>query len=143
MRKLSLAGVRILIVEDHYVVAEALRFLLGSYGGSVTATVPDLERAFRTLEDSRVDIAVLDIDLNGTSVVPFAQHLAAEGIPFVFLTGYGDEQLLPESLQGRPKFDKPVRDDQLVRGMMELLGTISEADEDADAPGPRGGAEGE
>jgi CheY-like chemotaxis protein len=45
--QLSLAGAHILIVEDNYVVADALRFLLTSYGGSVAATVPDLEQAFR------------------------------------------------------------------------------------------------
>lgn len=130
MKKLSLAGAHVLIVEDHYVVAEALRFLLSSYGAGSTPTVPDLERAFGALEDSPVDIAVLDIDLNGTSVVPFAEHLAAKGIPFVFLTGYGDEQLLPEALRERPRFDKPVRDDQLVRSMMELLGQTGEGDEE-------------
>jgi len=123
--KLSLAGAHILIVEDHYVVAEALRFLLDSYGGNVMATVPDLERAFRAFEDHRVDIAVLDIDLNGTSVVPFAEHLASKGVPFVFLTGYGDEHLLPDSFRGRSRFDKPVRDELLVLEMMELLRTVA------------------
>jgi DNA-binding response OmpR family regulator len=134
--KLSLAGARILIVEDHYVVAEALRFLLNSYGGSVT-TVPDLERAFRVFAEDPVDIAILDIDLNGKSVVPFAEHLASKGVPFVFLTGYGDEQLLPESLRETSRFDKPVRDDQLVHRMMELLGTVPEADARDRARRPR------
>jgi CheY-like chemotaxis protein len=131
--KLSLAGAQILIVEDNYVVADALRFLLSSYGGSVTATVPNLEQAFRTLEDHRVDIAVLDIDLSGSSVVPLAEHLASRGIPFVFLTGYGDEHLLPQSLRDRSRFDKPVRDDELVRTMMGLLGIVSDADDPAEA----------
>jgi CheY-like chemotaxis protein len=128
MVKLSLAGARILVVEDHQVVAEALRFLLHSYGGIVSAVEPDVERAFHAFKDHVVDIAVLDIDLNGRSVAPFAEHLASEGVPFVFLTGYADELLLPEALRGRPRFDKPVRDDELVHTMMELLGMVSKAD---------------
>lgn len=122
---LSLAQARILIVEDNYVVADALEFLLNAYGGSVSAAAPNLKRAFVAVQEHPVDIAVLDIDLNGTSVVPFAEHLASKGIPFVFLTGYGDEQLLPEALRARPRFDKPVRDEHLVRKMMELLGNAA------------------
>jgi DNA-binding NarL/FixJ family response regulator len=121
----SLSGARILIVEDNFVVADALRFRLDSHGGRVRATAPNLERAFRALQEHDVDIAVLDIDLNGTSVVAFAEHLGSEGVPFVFLSGYGDDQLLPEPLRARPRFDKPVRDDQLVQKMMELLGRVS------------------
>jgi two-component SAPR family response regulator len=83
-----------------------------------------------------VDIAVLDIDLSGASVVPFAEHLRSKGVPFVFLTGYGDEHFLPESLREKSRFDKPVRDDQLVRRMMELLGAVSEANQ-RPSPGAR------
>ena len=119
--ELSLENVRVLIVEDHYVVADALRFLLNSYGGIVTATVPDVPQAMRALEENSVDIAILDIDLNGTTVAPFAEYLVDKKVPFVFLTGYGDEHLLPNSLRDRPRFDKPVRDDQLIRKMLELL----------------------
>lgn len=123
MSNLSLAGACVLIVEDNYVVAEGLRFLLTSYGGEMSMAVPDLGRAFRALEEHTIDIAILDIDLNGTSVVPFAEHLVSQNVPFVFLTGYGDDQLLPESLRSRPRFEKPVRDDQLVGALVALLGT--------------------
>jgi len=120
MNVLSLAGTSVLIVEDNFVVADALRFLIYGHGGSVSAVVPSLQRAFEALAAARVDIAVLDIDLNGTSVVPLAEHLRAHGIPFVFLSGYCDEDLLPEHLRGHPRFDKPVEADRLVRAMLDL-----------------------
>jgi len=120
MSGLSLAGVNVLIVEDNFVVADALRFLISGYGGSVSSIVPNLERAFEALAAQPVDIAVLDINLNGTSVVPFAEHLRRHDLPFVFLTGYGDEQLLPEHLRGQPRFDKPVEAERLIRGMLAL-----------------------
>lgn len=120
MSGLSLAGVNVLIVEDNFVVADALRFLISGYGGSVSSIVPNLERAFEALAAQPVDIAVLDINLNGTSVVPFAEHLRRQDLPFVFLTGYGDEQLLPEHLRGQPRFDKPVEAERLIRGMLAL-----------------------
>ena len=105
---LSLKGTRVLIVEDNYVVADALEYLIDGYEGSVVAIVPTVERAIEVLTASEVDIAVLDINLHGTSVVPVAEHLRAHGVPFVFLTGYGDGELLPPHLRDRPRLDKPV-----------------------------------
>lgn len=122
MTALSLQGTTILIVEDNFVVADALRYLLDGYDGSVTAIVPSLEKAFESLAAQPVDIAVLDINLNGQSVIPLAEHLRAQGIPFVFLTGYGDEELIPESLRGQPRLDKPVEAEHLVRTMLALVG---------------------
>src|SRR5262245_62224655 len=120
MTPLSLAGTSVLIVEDTYVVADALRYLIDGYGGSVSAIVPSLPRAFEALAAAPVDIAVLDINLNGTSVVPLADHLRTKGVPFVFLTGYGDEALLPEHLRGQPRFDKPVEAERLVRAVLSV-----------------------
>ena len=120
MSTLSLGGARILIVEDNFVVADALRYLIDGYGGSVSAIVPSVERALEALDAEHVDVAVLDINLNGASVVPLAEHLLARGIPFVFLSGYGGEELLPEHLRSHPRFDKPVEAERLVRALLRL-----------------------
>ena len=75
MTALSLHGLRILIVEDNFVVADSLKYLIHGYDGAVTAVAPTLERAFAALAVGTVDVAILDINLRGTSVVPFAEHL--------------------------------------------------------------------
>ena len=122
MTELSLNGARVLIVEDNYVVANALRYLLEAYGGTVSAIVPSVARALEALADGRVDIAVLDINLHGASVVPLAEHLLGQRVPFVFLTGYADGELLPEHLREQPRFGKPVGAERLVGVMLTLLG---------------------
>jgi DNA-binding LytR/AlgR family response regulator len=122
MTGLSLKGIRVLIVEDNYVVADALEYLIDGYEGSVTAIVPTVERAIEALTTGDVDIAVLDINLHGASVVPVAEHLRARGVPFVFLTGYGDADILPAHLRDLPRLDKPVDAERLVRAMLELVG---------------------
>ena len=122
MTRLSLKGTRVLIVEDNYVVADALKYLIDGYEGSVVAIVPTVERAIAALAEGGVDIAVLDINLHGASVVPVAQHLQAQRIPFVFLTGYGDGDILPVQLRDQPRLDKPVDAERLVRAMLDLVG---------------------
>lgn len=122
MTEPSLKGIRVLIVEDNYVVADALRYLIDCYEGSVTAMVPSVERAFEALAGGAVDVAVLDINLHGTTVEPVAEHCRAHGIPFVFVTGYGNADMLPEHLRQHPLFDKPVEADRLVRALLALCG---------------------
>lgn len=124
--------IRVLIVEDDFVVADALRYLIDGYGGFTSAIVPTLARAFAALAAEPADIAVLDINLSGTSVVPFAEHLHAQGAPFIFLTGYGDEELLPEQLRLHPRFGKPVEAEPLVHALRALA-----ARHGSDAGGPR------
>ena len=120
MIALSLRGVHVMIVEDNFVVADALRFMLTGYHATVSAIVPSLAHASAALTVDRVDVAVLDINLSGTSVVPLAEDLRVRGIPFVFVSGYGDEDLLPEHLRDRPRFDKPVEAERLVACLIEI-----------------------
>lgn len=123
MTSLSLRGLRILVVEDNFVLADALRYLLAGYDGVVTAIAPTVERARAALAADPVDVAVLDINLNGSSVVPFAEDLCAAGIPFIFVTGYGDDpELLPEHLRGLQRLEKPVEAERLVGLLLQLAG---------------------
>lgn len=121
MSEASLRGTRVLIVEDNYVVADALKFLLEGYDCRVSAMAPSLERAYAALATTAVDVAILDINLNGTSVVPLAEYLGAQGVRFVFVSGYGDAELLPEHLRGRPRLDKPVAGERLVATLRQLV----------------------
>ena len=121
MTPLSLRGLRILVVEDNFVLADALRYLLVGYEATVTALAPTVERAFAALDAQAIDVAILDVNLAGASVVPFAEHLRATGTPFVFVTGYGDDpDLLPAHLRTQPRLDKPVDSDPLVRTLLAV-----------------------
>ena len=62
---------------------------LSDAGAEVIGPAYELAEAMALL-DGRIDAAVLDANLNGLSVQPVAEALAARGIPFVFATGYGD-----------------------------------------------------
>jgi two-component SAPR family response regulator len=87
--------------------------------------VPDLEKALAASDERAVDVAILDIDLRGTNVAPLARRLRQQGVGFVFLSGYGDENLLPEDLRARPRLDKPVDPDRLIRALLEVTGRLA------------------
>ena len=64
--------------------------------------------------------AILDVNLDGQEIYPVADILAKRGLPFVFVTGYG-ERSLPEPYRGRPALQKPFQAEQLKRMLAELL----------------------
>jgi CheY-like chemotaxis protein len=85
----SLRGWRVLVVEDEYLIADAMERGLRGAGAIVLGPVPTVEKALELLEGEReVDGAVLDINLAGRKVFPVADALAARGIRFLFATGY-------------------------------------------------------
>jgi two-component SAPR family response regulator len=103
---------RVLIVEDEIIVALFLEDILAEFGYEVAGVVSHLDDAMA--RDADYDIAVLDVHLNGRPVFDFADTLAAQGVPFVFATGYG-ERGIPERHRGRPVLQKPFQPDDLKR----------------------------
>src|SRR5690606_40064815 len=85
----SLKGARVLIVEDAVLLALELETALSEAGAEVVGPAYELEEALALL-DRPIDAAVLDANLNGRSVSPVAEALAARKVPFVFATGYGE-----------------------------------------------------
>ena len=92
----SLEHVRVLLVEDERVVALDAAEILRKLGCEVIGPVHCIERAERLVEEEagRIDVAMLDVNLNGTSSIGLARVFADRGIPCVFVTGYGS---IPET----------------------------------------------
>lgn len=84
----SLAGQRVLIVEDEVLVAMELAQILTGAGARVIGPTGDIDEALALVEAGDVDRALLDINLAGRSVAPVARALSLKAIPYVYLTGY-------------------------------------------------------
>jgi two-component system, response regulator PdtaR len=97
---------RILVVEDEFLLACALEENLRANGAVVVGPYCNLAQASAALLHESIDLAVLDINLNGAMVYPLAEELAARGIPFLFLTGYGTLDL-PAEFRSLPRVSKP------------------------------------
>jgi CheY-like chemotaxis protein len=114
----GLQGRRLLVVEDEYLVAAHLAYTLEELGVEVIGPAGTVEEALQLVESegSRIDGAVLDVNLHGVRVYPVADALAARGMPFVFLTGY-DVTALPEAFRGVPRCEKPVETALLAKSL--------------------------
>lgn len=102
-----LSGLRILVVEDMFLVALDLSDRLEGMGCRVVGPASEVGAALRTIEDSALDGALLDVNLVDELSFPVAASLAAHGIPFIFLTGYSLDAF-PEEFRAFPRLAKPV-----------------------------------
>jgi len=117
----SLRGIRVLVVEDEMLVALEVQELLRSVGATIIGPFGDLARARRAARNEAIDLAVLDINLNGETVYPLADDMAIRGIPFVLVTGYGALNL-PERFRAMPHVSKPFEPGSLADELQRALG---------------------
>jgi len=107
-------GLKILVVEDCYLMAAALEDVLTEAGADVVALAPSVAVAMNALARHTIDIACLDINLGSETSFPLADVLALRGIPFVFVTAYNAD-ILPLAHRHRPFVDKTEAYLELVR----------------------------
>lgn len=111
---------RVLVVEDEYLIRMLMEDMLADLGYDLAAAVGTIAEASAHAANGAFDIAVLDVNLDGQEIFPVAEILAERGLPFVFVTGYG-EGSLPERFRGRPALQKPFQSDQLKAALAGLL----------------------
>lgn len=119
----TLAGARILIVEDEYFLADDARSILAEVGASVIGPVPTAAKASALIQsDQQIDCALLDVNLRGEMAFDVADALQARSIPFAFVTGY-DRTALPERFADVPSMGKPSDPAELVELFVQLTAT--------------------
>ena len=113
----ALQGLRVLVVEDEFLVATLIEDMLTSAGCVVSGPIPRLAEALDAVHRGTFDAAVLDVNLAGDRIDPVADLLSRRNIPFVFVTGYS-KGTLPDAHAERPCLCKPFK-------MADLLDTLS------------------
>ena len=119
---LPLAGKRILVAEDQYLVAAEIGAAIEDVGGIVVGPMPTLRLALQAAETEAIDAASLDVNLNGEMIWPAAAALRRRGIPLVLVTGYASSLEAPADLAGLPRIEKPVNARLIIDYLRRLLG---------------------
>jgi CheY-like chemotaxis protein len=115
-----LSGRRLLVVEDEMMVLLVIEDMLADLGCLSVTAAASVEQALALIDAQTFDIAMLDVNLNGTKSYPVADILVARKVPFFFATGYGRHGL-DDGYQDQIVLQKPYRRNGLVAALTELL----------------------
>ena len=116
----SISGRKVLIVEDEMIVAWLLQDMLAELGCVVVGPAASVEQALAMIDAAPIEVAVLDVNLNGEMSYPVADALTARGVPFVFVTGYDKERML-DGYRALPVLQKPFHRVELTGTLAQLL----------------------
>ena len=117
---MSLAGARVLVVEDEPLIQMMLEDMLADFGCAEVAAVGNAHDAEALLEGKRVDVVILDIHLSSSTSYALAATLTERDIPFVFATGSGSDEL-PREFRHVPTIIKPYSAETLEATLTSVL----------------------
>lgn len=120
----SLAGCRILVVEDEFFLAIDIEDVLTRAGAEVVGPIPSFDEALIQVRKEGFELAVIDINLDGSLAYPIADELNARGVPFVFATAFAPSEL-PARHKAQRLLEKPYRPEDLVRALIEADGRLA------------------
>jgi CheY-like chemotaxis protein len=111
---------RALVVEDEALVAMLLEDQLDELGHVVVGIAGRIEPAKQMARDLDIDLAVIDLNLNGQQTYPVAHILVARGVPFIFATGYGAAGLT-EAWAHAVTLQKPFQPPELAAAIARAM----------------------
>jgi CheY-like chemotaxis protein len=113
---------RLLIVEDEALVAMELEDILGDLGYEVLAVCGSVDRALSTIDDlyGRLNGAIIDANLGGTSALPVAEALETRQVPFVIASGYSGDEIRRLGFHC-PRIGKPYRREEIQQAVGAMV----------------------
>ncbi|MGC4005498.1 MAG: hypothetical protein QM811_21220 [Pirellulales bacterium] len=111
---------RVLLVEDEALIALDLEAMVTDAGMSVAGPISTLVEAIEAAAMTDVDVAILDVNLQGDLIWPAAEIIQGRCIPIMFLTGY-DKSMVPEKFKSCLRLQKPINSNPCGRVRERLL----------------------
>jgi CheY-like chemotaxis protein len=112
----SLAGKRILIVEDELIVALDIADEITAVRAEAIGPATTMDAALGMIANTKMDGVILDLNLRGEMAFPLADTLADRDIPFVFATAL-DPRDIPARYAKVRCLRKPVRPKVIRRAL--------------------------
>ncbi len=110
-----------LVVEDQPLIALDTEAMLSEIGAASVASFPSVDQTLVWLQTSAPAVAVLDVNIGGTSSFAVADELSLRGIPFAFTTGYADTVMIPSRYSHIGIVQKPYTLDSLAQTLALCL----------------------
>jgi CheY-like chemotaxis protein len=120
LSKRELSNRKVLVVEDEMMIAMLIEDMLDEFGCKVVGPATSVPRALELIGKEQVEVAVLDLNLDGKDTYTIAEALRQKHVPFIFATGYGSTNLR-EEYGDRPVLQKPFQAKALETALTEAL----------------------
>src|SRR5262249_46673871 len=115
----NLRGVRVLVVEDQWHVANAMRSLLELEGMEVSGPAGKTQDAHRLANEHKPVLAVVDVNLKGEMAYSLIDDLRDRGVRVVVISGYA---VLPRlSAKVAAVLQKPFNGPELIASLHRAL----------------------
>jgi DNA-binding response OmpR family regulator len=116
------SNLSILLLEDEYLIALDAADILKSLGVKRIQTVNTLASAADAAANGGVDLAILDLNINGQLSLGVADMLRVKGVPIVFASGYELRDRISAELEnGDVYLRKPYTSDSMKEAMLAAL----------------------
>ena len=136
---------KILIVEDEMIIAADISMMLTALGYEVTGITPRGEDALSSIEATRPDVVLMDINLKGTmDGVEAARYIYEHHqIPVIYLTANSDDATFQRAKEAKPYafITKPFRQSDLQRAIELALERVAEEHQTGNNAGGKPGNE--
>lgn len=96
--------ISVLIVEDEFLTSDAIKNNLEDVGYKVSGMARDAKEALSVLDKGETDIAILDMNIQGSrdGIWLAKQINESYKIPFIFLTAYSDKKTVKSAVETQP-----------------------------------------
>ncbi len=112
---------RVLLVEDEPLISMMLEDFIDALDKEVAGIADSVATALPLVAAGGIDAAILDVNLRGgEKSFAVADALADKGVPFVFATGGGGDDIAPAH-RDRPRLPKPYT----MEGVSQALSALA------------------
>ncbi len=118
---------RVVVVEDDFIVADHFRMMLTKHGITVLKTVDSYESAMKTLK-MRPDLYFVDIRLNGEKTgLDLAQVLHENSLGFIYVTANNELETMKTAVKTKPLayITKPYKESDIL-ALLEMFKSSNE-----------------
>ena len=124
--ELKLKGVRVLLVEDSFLVAASISRMLEDLGCKVVGPVARVEEALEIVRETGCDAGILDVNLGVETSERVATEFLNRQVPFLFVTGYMSPPGTDPKFTNFRRLHKPLTEVMLADALLLNMNAVTD-----------------
>lgn len=124
---MELAGKRLLVLEDEYLIGLELERIAEECGAKSVHVVSTIDQLMSWINSGQIcDLAILEVEARGVSSLKAASLLRTRDVPLLFTSAYDADLSGIAEFAGTPVVGKPYGRSQIIRAVASLSGSSND-----------------